>query len=89
MVYMRPCARPTTPACRHGEGDQHQRERAGEDRPERDALVINGEKAEHAVAVIEHELPDMYGRPWDKIMPRALQAGYDRANGEEDIFWFD
>jgi hypothetical protein len=38
--------------------------------------------------VIEYEVPDMYGRPWDKIWEKYWEQGMERPE-EEDIFSFD
>ena len=40
-------------------------------------------------AVIEFEVPDMYGRPWDKIWRENFEQGMSRPDEDEDIFTFD
>ena len=40
-------------------------------------------------AVIEYEVPDMYGRPWDKIWRENFEQGMTGPAEEEDIFSFD
>ena len=39
-------------------------------------------------AVIEYQVPDMYGRPWAPIWEQYFEQGMERPE-EEDIFSFD
>jgi hypothetical protein len=39
--------------------------------------------------VIEHEVPDMYGRPWADIWERHHEQGMERPESEEDPFSFE
>jgi hypothetical protein len=40
-------------------------------------------------AVIEYEVPDMYGRPWAYIWEKYWEEGMEKPDVEEDIFSFD
>jgi hypothetical protein len=40
-------------------------------------------------SVIEYEVPDMYGRPWDAIWRKHFEQGMTRPQEDEDIFSFD
>ena len=40
-------------------------------------------------AVIEYEMPDMYGRPWDTIWQRHFEEGMSRPDATEDLFNFE
>ncbi len=39
--------------------------------------------------MIEYEMPDMYGRPWDAIWQKYFEQGMSRKDTSEDIFKFD
>jgi hypothetical protein len=39
--------------------------------------------------VIEYEMPDMYGRPWDAIWQRYFEEGMSRPDDDEDLFDFE
>jgi hypothetical protein len=39
--------------------------------------------------VLELEVPDMYGRPWDQIWRKYWEQGMQRPETEEDIFSFE
>ena len=40
-------------------------------------------------AVIEYEMPDMYGRPWATIWERYFEQGMSKPNSDEDLFNFE
>ena len=40
-------------------------------------------------AVLEYEMPDMYGRPWDTIWQEYFEQGMSRPDGDEDMFSFE
>ena len=40
-------------------------------------------------AVIEYEVPDMYGRPWATIWERYFEQGMSRPDPDEDLFSFE
>jgi hypothetical protein len=40
-------------------------------------------------AVIELEIPDMYGRPWDQIWQKYFEQGMSRPSDEESLFNFE
>jgi len=39
--------------------------------------------------VIEYEMPDMYGRPWDAIWRKYFEQGMSRPNVDADLFDFE
>ncbi len=39
-------------------------------------------------AVIEYEVPDMYGRPWAQMWEKYLEEGMQKPQAEGDIFSF-
>ena len=39
--------------------------------------------------VIEYEIPDMYGRPWDYLWENYFEQDMERPEAEEDIFSFE
>jgi hypothetical protein len=40
-------------------------------------------------AVIEYEMPDMYGRPWNTIWQRYFEQGMSGPGEDEDLFNFE
>jgi hypothetical protein len=40
-------------------------------------------------AVVEYEMPDMYGRPWATIWERYFEQGMSKPDTTEDIFSFE
>ena len=38
--------------------------------------------------VLEHEVPDMYGRPWAQIWDKYWEQGMDKPD-DDDIFEFE
>ena len=39
--------------------------------------------------VIEYEIPDMYGRPWDTMWQKYFEQGMSRPDAQEDLFDFE
>ena len=39
--------------------------------------------------VIEYEIPDMYGRPWDQMWQKYFEQGMSRPDPQEDLFNFE
>jgi hypothetical protein len=51
---------------------------------------INGRNTPVAPgAVIDYEVPDMYGRPWATILERHFEQGMTKPDAEDDLFSFD
>jgi hypothetical protein len=51
---------------------------------------VNGVNAPQTPgAVLEYEVPDMYGRPWDAIWQRHFEQGMTKPDSNEEIFSFE